>query len=262
MIVSGTSIRITREYKGIVESISEVGGMIDIIYLLFSFIYGFYYQRALKANLVESIYNLKPVQSSQVKAIDTRSKDQPAVNLSHPVGDQSQREKMRQDAMKEINRKLDIVQLSKELSALRALIHLLFPSETLTLLPLFELKCIQQAGIGQSVQKSLEPTPSNKVPKGISSAEDPPLFKANSKGTFLKARSIKRIDHHEQIPPSESYPLSGLNPATDKNSDDGRPEPNSEEQNILRCLRLQIAKRIQEYLDPPVAANNALEIIV
>lgn len=62
--LSNKKLKIVREYKGIVESISEVGGIIDIIFLLFTSVYAIYHQRVVENFAIEQLYEVqgsKPV---------------------------------------------------------------------------------------------------------------------------------------------------------------------------------------------------------
>jgi hypothetical protein len=260
MIVSGTSLRITREYKGIVESISEVGGMIDIIYLLFSVLYGLYYHKALKAGLVESIYGLKPSQSNRVQAADPRSK-QPPLSFSQPSGGHEHQEQLRLKALKTIDKKLDIVQLSRELSAVRALAQLLFSSETQKLLPLYELECIQSDALNSEAQSGQDSSLTGKYGKGNPPAEKPPLFQDTTKSLALKSRSTKKVLLHEQSTPARNAtPALHQNEPQAKDMGGDPSEGFPTDQNLLSTLRHLIECKIKESFEK-VPAQNAVEII-
>ncbi len=58
-LLTNSKHKITREYKGLVESISEIGGMIDIIFLLFTVIYSIYHARVVQATFVRELYGLE-----------------------------------------------------------------------------------------------------------------------------------------------------------------------------------------------------------
>ena len=49
-------IETTREYKGLLESISEVGGMLFIVMLLFKSVCGIYHQLAVRQHLIREVF--------------------------------------------------------------------------------------------------------------------------------------------------------------------------------------------------------------
>ena len=156
MIVSGTALKITREYKGIVESISEVGGMVDLVYLLFAFFYGFYHQHHFKAGLVERIYGFEPQSKSKSQKPTSMGEKKIHPNFHRPNSDPSLVHKLRKEAEKSVESKLDIIQISKELLAVKALAHLLLSSEIRDLLPMFELKVLAANQVGPKSSQAQE----------------------------------------------------------------------------------------------------------
>ena len=58
IIISTNTQKITREYKGLVESISEVGGMIELVFLVFSISYGFYHSRVYRDAMISAVYDV------------------------------------------------------------------------------------------------------------------------------------------------------------------------------------------------------------
>jgi hypothetical protein len=256
MIVSNTAIKVIREYKGIVESISEVGGMMDLIYLIFSVLYGFYYHGVLAAGIVERVYNLMPL-----KTIKTQGTRLPRGTNSSQVFPQSpnvraEAEKYRKIALRTINHKLDIVEISKELIALKAIKHLLFNPKLQELLPLYELKTLHNE-IEVSEKNSLQ-------------ADHQPIAKATSKFSGMRKKSNNSSSFNQQhsgkVATSKfgltqriigiDNSLSGFKNSLKKVSDetkslrraDSYTNSTSSRQDILAMLRRQIEVKIREEL--------------
>ena len=59
MLTSSKKIVIKRQYKGMVETFSELGGIIEMLFMLFYFPYTMYNNRVLKEKLIEIIHGIK-----------------------------------------------------------------------------------------------------------------------------------------------------------------------------------------------------------
>ena len=172
MIVSGTALKITREYKGVVESMSEMGGMIDIVYLFFAIIYGFYYHRAFKAILVKNVFGFDAPRSlaPNKKKVWCLRKTQSSVQP------QTQEESEYLNASQAAFEMMDIVSLSKQLNVFRGLSKLFLPENSEGLMQQFFL-----SGLKQRSDSSL---PFGALPSG----EDP---QKNKQKTIINAPALK-----------------------------------------------------------------------
>jgi len=59
MLTSSKKIVIKRQYKGMVETFSELGGIIEMLFMLFFFPYTIYNNRLLKEKLIEIVYDVR-----------------------------------------------------------------------------------------------------------------------------------------------------------------------------------------------------------
>ena len=57
-MLTNNQMKVVRSYKGIVESISEIGGMVDLVYIVSVFLYSAYHAAAAKAYLVREVYGI------------------------------------------------------------------------------------------------------------------------------------------------------------------------------------------------------------
>jgi len=69
---SPQKLDIKRQYKGVVETFSEFGGMVDMLFLIFFFPYTFYNSRAVQEKMVEEVYGIqKPKKPSRNQTSST-----------------------------------------------------------------------------------------------------------------------------------------------------------------------------------------------
>ena len=64
-VTSPQKMVIKRQYKGMVETFSELGGMVDMLFMLFFFPYTIYNSRVLREQLVEAVYGVKKPRGSR-----------------------------------------------------------------------------------------------------------------------------------------------------------------------------------------------------
>ena len=108
---------IKRQYKGMVESFSEFGGMVDMLFMIFFFPYSIYNSRVLKEKLVEIVHGVKkPVKAKKSSSVvasrtPTSSADPLPIN---PQEDHYSRIKQYDELVRSIDSCFDLVLLSKE----------------------------------------------------------------------------------------------------------------------------------------------------
>ena len=102
---------IKRQYKGIVESFSELGGILDILFMLFSIPYGIYNSHILKQRLVEIVHGVK-------------KPNRPANNAtSDSLSSYKQQMESYKLLLLGVESCLDIIHLTKEVNRLRKIIQ-------------------------------------------------------------------------------------------------------------------------------------------
>lgn len=126
-ISGGSNIAITRSYRGIIETLGNIGGLFKFVVFFFEVVYFYYYRRALSRFLVQKVFhldekNLPPMWSplslckSKKKSTLTQiSPEQNKLNLS----------KMADTAEKIIWNSLDVSNLIKETNTLNVITKLL-----------------------------------------------------------------------------------------------------------------------------------------
>ena len=114
-IMTNKKLQIVRSYKGFVESISEIGGMIDLIFLCFALIYSFYHSSAINRFLAQKIYGVQK-QPMKLGLCIKKSKSE--------VSDVNNKENLNSDdiynrTVKHMLQDLDLVTLVKELNCIK-----------------------------------------------------------------------------------------------------------------------------------------------
>ncbi len=139
VVVSNIKLKIMREYKGLVESASEIGGMIDLVFLVFYSVYGFYHHRVFSQKLIKSIYGLDAPAKNWCGCCKKRR----AVTHLDSLDEDAQRLKARQlyeKAKASIERDMDLVEISKEINHLRLISSILLTEDIKSKVPLYILE--------------------------------------------------------------------------------------------------------------------------
>jgi hypothetical protein len=112
---------IKRQYKGIVETFSEFGGMADMLFIFFYFPYSLYNSKVLKEKLVEAIHGVKKPTSSKLKAKIHHLKSKDSVSCLPVITPtvESTSARSYSQLYDKILTFLDIVKLVKELESLK-----------------------------------------------------------------------------------------------------------------------------------------------
>ena len=128
-------IKYTREYKGLVESISEMGGMIKIVMMFFYWFYSYYNATVVREKLVDLIFEVKKPKLSLRKPLRCcKRKQKEAAFSSGPLSGRSDAE-LYQELESDIMGSLDIASIAKEVEVFRIVSHLLLPTSIRTHLP-------------------------------------------------------------------------------------------------------------------------------
>ena len=156
---SGSYLKITRYYTGAIETMANIGGLRDIIFTAFIFIYMGYNRWFKKSYLVELIYKMKAERkSSKVKPWGVVDSHPPELNLgrspstgselrqSYSIGKSQSKEgiisvsqEVIDHAYEVIEDSLDVVNIIKELNTLKVLTKFLMKDYHKKLVPLVAL---------------------------------------------------------------------------------------------------------------------------
>jgi hypothetical protein len=105
---------ITREYKGLIETFSEIGGMVELILIVTSAFYSIYHNEALRQYLVLQIYGLSKPKTprrcfwmQKVQSIDPKKKEEL---------------QLYKEACDRLSKDLDITWILRELKALKMML--------------------------------------------------------------------------------------------------------------------------------------------
>lgn len=110
----GSKQTITRSYKGLVETLGDVGGSRDTIFTIALLLYIFFNERSKKKYLLKAVYGIE----SEYKG---PGKEDPAVS--------KQRQELQEKAFDHIEETLDVLAILKELNQLRMLTNFLLGPE-------------------------------------------------------------------------------------------------------------------------------------
>ena len=144
-ISTNNKVTTRRIYKGLLETLGEIGGLRDLVTPVFILLYIFYHQSASKSEIVKAAFKLeqkpnkkncgcikkKVVGPSQSQIMEVKGD---AIQVPAEVIDL---------AYKQIESSLDIVEIAKEAASLRYLITALLDSESRVALP--TVFCMSQA---------------------------------------------------------------------------------------------------------------------
>ena len=132
MLTSNTKITLSRQYKGLLETLGEIGGLKDLCHLLCFSFYFSYHASATRQVLVRDAFRLKgPTICSSKKS----SLKQASAKWK-PVGDCLQVSKVAEEkAWQEIESTLDVVRLAREMAVLRFIVESLIDASQREILP-------------------------------------------------------------------------------------------------------------------------------
>lgn len=193
MMAINKVVHITREYKGVVEAMSEMGGMIDLIMLAFYWLYGFYNSPAFKSHLIQQIYGIsKPKEAKNSCAIcrkKSRNKlayqQSASIRESGEVGsdfiqERSFQAKVYNELWIKIDDCLDIVTIAKEVNSLKLISHFLlseFSKNNIgAICTVIQNKQKPKDGLQKDPSKSGAKNSEDQTPAELDQHEQPPVL--------------------------------------------------------------------------------------
>jgi hypothetical protein len=115
LLMTNKKMKIVRSYKGLVESMSEIGGMIGLIFRIFVFMSSFYHSQIINNFLVKEVYGIEK---------SSKDKNHSAKKIQAKVSNSStDHEKMSGEnykrAVELVQKDLDILRLLEELNLIK-----------------------------------------------------------------------------------------------------------------------------------------------
>ena len=151
-VISNSLQKIVREYKGVVEAMSEIGGLIKLILLIFESIYGFYHSRIFKGYLLDAIFS-----------------NDAFVNIFQ--GKTKRTEKVKK-IYNTIKYHLDLITIAQEINNMKLLSSILIPEKAKAKVPYLVFEIENERSI-KSKKEAFGESAVVKIPS------DPPLFRSN-----------------------------------------------------------------------------------
>ena len=228
----------------------------DLVYMIFSVLYGIYYHRVLATGIVERVYGFMPLKTCKMQGANPSKRASSGQGFPQPPDARAEVEKNRKLALRTIRQKLDVVEISKELIALKAIKHLLFTPKLQELLPLYELKTLH----GETAVSE------NNSLQGQHKSHAKPFSRLFDKKTKSIISSSLNQQHPDRTATSKlrlmkgglgmdqflTSPKKSLKKVSDRNESASRASSNtnstSSSQDILAELRRQIEVKIREEL--------------
>ena len=184
--INTNSIKIVKEYKGVVESVSEVGGMIDIILLIFSFTYSYYNGLKMKEFLAQQIFGTT-VPGSERTCCRKKTRSVQSVSVQDPPVHQTLI-KNHKKALREVDELLDFLSISKELYSFKLISRLLIPQNLKDSIPRI---------ITFHPESEMNPV------SGVASTANPSSQSISMQNLFKKASTVKQEPREKRTNPAK-----------------------------------------------------------
>ena len=138
--ISGASLlKVTRNYKGMIETFGDIGGIRELVYLLFIYFYSFYNQQVQKQVLVEQVFGLKkPNRLCRRKGVRNTRVASSSPGFS-PEGLGPAPGAVFEEAYRIIENSLNIVSIAKEANSLKFISNFLLNEYHRAISPLVAL---------------------------------------------------------------------------------------------------------------------------
>ena len=130
-------LRIQRSYKGLFETLGEIGGIKELIHWVFLTIYSWYNSRKLKKFMSDRIFNFSEDMESMLGCLGGGQK--PALPGKRSKQEQKLAAELHKLAEDSVDSGLDAISILKDLNKMKLLIKLLLPPAAVRLEPLVTL---------------------------------------------------------------------------------------------------------------------------
>ena len=115
VIMTNNRMKIVRSYKGIVESISEIGGMIDLIFLVFMLLHSLNHSTVVKNFFIKEVYGIEKPTSRNARCCKKKLQEP----SSEQIEKDTEQHELYNKAMDRLNKDLDIVRILQELNTIK-----------------------------------------------------------------------------------------------------------------------------------------------
>ena len=163
----------TRSFKGVIDTLGEIGGVKELLYVGFFYIYYLYHERAAKDLMVEKVYKLKKKKKTTNNKVDPINKKTHETNV-HIDGEEyfEASDKVFSKAYDIIEDSLDVITLAKEMNCLRVIASFLMNEYHRVLIPLVSLNIeLKKQGRKEEIDRILkqkgQETPNHSIIKAI-----------------------------------------------------------------------------------------------
>ena len=191
----GKSLVQVREYKGVVETLGEIGGVKELVYICFFYLYTFYHDRAAKHSMVREVYRAKRGSSKDKKVNPLNDPEQLVAQVIK--GEELQvNQKTINKAFGQIENCLDIYNLIALANELKFLNSILFKDHHRKIIPVLTL-----------TNKNFPGTPKNKPPPAqqlFAEQEDSKPKEAVASASRLGDMSLENLHMNEEAPADQS----------------------------------------------------------
>lgn len=252
MVVTRSAVKIMREYKGVVESISEIGGMIDILFLIFYSIYGIYNYHAQKHFLVKQIFGLdKPARvcflcpqkktKSELKEIQGSIVLESQKGLPQALGSYNR-------ALQLVDESMNIVNIARELQMVKVLAHVLLSPAARELIPQYSV-CLQPKETTAQKDAISLSSFAKQIDFDEAMGSSKRLLKRENMPTAKMTRRVQSPSRSKHSP-IKIVPLNINKPsinilAKEPMAEDSQPKTSS---NIIEKFRREISERILQII--------------
>ena len=132
VLSSNTKVKYSRNYKGLLETLGEIGGLKDLIFIMCFLFYSSYHEKASRAVLVRDTFKIK----APASCVNKKAKVSQTRNKWQMSGDCVKTSKAaEQKAWDDVESTLDVVRLVKEMATLRFIVEAFFSTSQRELIP-------------------------------------------------------------------------------------------------------------------------------
>ena len=251
MVVARSAVKIVREYKGVVESISEVGGMTDILFLIFYSIYGFYNYHVQKHVLVKEIFGLERPTIASKWCPKKKMTAEPKENQDS-FALESHKNKIQaicsyDRALELVHESTNIVSIARELQIVKVLAHVLLSPAARDLIPQYSIwlkqkqpKTSKDLLSLRSFAKQIDFDEAMGSSKRLLKRENPPVPKMSRR---VHSPSKSKNSPIKILPMNRPSALSIL--TKEPLLDDAQMKPNS---SVIERVQKEISERLMQMI--------------
>lgn len=207
---SNSQRKTTRAYKGLLETLGELGGLNEIVWACFHYLYIYFHSLFAKKFLVKAVYNIESTgRSASCCKKPRRENSKVKPDLFRKETDRSNREifqndngKISEEAYSRIEGFLDVVEMSRDLESLKFIASVLWTSSQRLDLPSISLKANSRRASSYDFFNGTPPPEKLAPPKVIANSPTPKAQKLSSTKKLvnkLKPNVKKNSENQESV---------------------------------------------------------------